>query len=227
MTYNQPYLPRLAEKFGLKKVMDLVAYRLSSQVPMPDRIHRVVEKLQKRARINLRALKMSDFNGEIQRIREVYNLAWQHNWGFVPLSEEEFAYIARHMKQIVDQELIIIAEYDNRPVGFLMSLPDINQGLIHLKGKLFPFGMFKLLWHTKIRNKIKNVRVVTMGVIPDFQKRGVDTMMYLDIHRRAGEQGYEWAELSWVLETNELARNALEELGAELCKRYRIVEMPL
>ncbi len=227
MTYNPPYLPRLAEKFGLKKVMDLLAYKLTQDDPIPERVQKIVEKLRKRARITVRNLNMRDFENEVQKVRKIYNEAWEHNWGFVPMTEDEFNHLSKGLKQIVEPELIFIAEHEGRPVGFLMAVPDVNQALIHLKGKLMPVGLFKLLWHTKVSNKIDGIRVITLGVVPEFRKRGLDSILYVDIHNRGIERGYRWAELSWILETNELMRSAIEQMGADLYKRYRIVEMPL
>ncbi len=227
MTYNPPYLPRLAEKFGLKKVMDLLAYKLTQDDPIPERVQKIVEKLRKRAGVTVRNLNMRDFENEVQRIREIYNEAWEHNWGFVPMSEDEFNHLSKGLKQIVEPELVFIAEHEGRPVGFLMAVPDVNQALIHLKGKLMPVGLFKLLWHTKVSNKIDGIRVITMGVVPEFRKRGLDSILYVDIYNRGIERGYKWAELSWILESNELMRSAIEQMGADLYKRYRIVEMPL
>ena len=227
MTYNPPYLPRLAEKFGLKKVMDLLAYKLTQDDPIPERVQKIVERLRKRAGVTIRNLNMRDFDNEVQHIREIYNEAWEHNWGFVPMTEHEFNHLAKGLKQIVEPELIFIAEHEGRPVGFLMAVPDVDQALIHLKGKLMPVGLFKLLWHTKVSNKIDGIRVITMGVVPEFRKRGLDSILYVDIYNRGIERGYRWAELSWILETNELMRSAIEQMGADLYKRYRIVEMPL
>ncbi|MDH3891641.1 MAG: N-acetyltransferase [candidate division Zixibacteria bacterium] len=227
MTYNKPYLPRLAEKFGLKKGMDLLAYKLTKENPIPDRVQKIVEKLRKRSGVTFRNIRMNDFANEVQRIRRIYNEAWEHNWGFVPMNEDEFTYLAKGLKQIVEPELLFIAEHEDRPVAFLMAVPDVNQALIHLKGKLMPSGVFKLLWHTKISNKIDGVRVMTMGVVPDFRKRGLDSILYVDVFNRGIERGYRWGELSWILETNELMRSAIEQMGADLYKRYRIVEMPL
>ena len=227
MTYNKPYLPRMAEKFGLKKSMDLIAYKLGRETPISDRIQKVVNKQKQRSGITIRSIDMNNFNREVQLIREIYNQAWESNWGFVPLSSDEFKYISRNLRQVIEPELDLIAEHEGPPIAFLMGLPDINQALIHINGKLYPLGMLKLLWHTKIRNKINTLRVVTMGVIPRFRRRGVDSMLYIESYNRGVEKGYVRAELSWVLETNELMCSALERMGAEQYKRYRIVNMPL
>jgi hypothetical protein len=143
------------------------------------------------------------------------------------MSPEEFAHMAADLKQIADPEMVLIAEYEGRPVAFSIALPDINQALIHLKGRLFPFGFLKLLWHTKIRNKVNGVRLITMGVIPQFQKRGIDMIFFAETHDRGIARGYSWAELSWILETNELMCRAAEQMGGKLYKKYRIMEMPL
>jgi len=138
-----------------------------------------------------------------------------------------FSYISKNMKQILDPRMVFIAESEGRPVAFSISIPDFNQALIHLKGKLFPFGIFKLLWHTKIRNKISRVRLITFGIIPEFQKKGIDSMLYIAAYKQAKRQGLQEAELSWILETNELMRRGVEQMGAKEYRKYRIVEMPI
>ncbi|TET96004.1 MAG: GNAT family N-acetyltransferase [Candidatus Zixiibacteriota bacterium] len=227
MPYNQPYLPKLAERFGLKKAMDLLAYKLISDDPIPERVQTVADRMRRRAGITLRSINMSDFDNEARRINSIYRDAWEKNWGFVPMTEEEFFHMARQLKQIIDPNLVIIAEHEGKPVAFSLAVPDVNQALIHLNGKLLPVGLLKLLWHTKIRNKIKGARIIMLGVMPRFQKRGIDSMLYVATYQRGVERGYTWAELSWILETNDLMRRGAEQLGAKMYKRYRIVEMPL
>ncbi len=227
MTYNQPYLPRMAEKFGLKKAMDLIAFRLVSDYPVPPRIQKVVERLASRSKVTIRSINMKDFDNEVRRINEIYNKAWEQNWGFIPMTEEEFFYTAKDLKQIIDPCIALICEHEGQPVAFCLAIPDINQALIHLKGKLLPLGLLKLLWHTKVRNKIDGARIITIGVIPDFQKRGLEMLMFSTCYKNGQVNGYKWAELSWVLETNELMIRGIEQMGAKPYKRYRIVEMPL
>lgn len=227
MTYNQPYLPKLAEKFGLRKAMDLLALKVSKEGGISPRIEKVVNRLAERSNFKIRSLNMKKFEDEVEFIRKVYNGAWQYNWGFVPMTEDEFNYTAKDLKQVVDPEIVFVVEHEGKPVAFSLALPDINQALIHLKGKLFPFGILKLLWHTKIKNKIKSVRLVTFGVIPEYQKRGLDSLLFLHTYKTGVGKGYDFAELSWILETNDLMRNSAKEMGAVPYKKYRIVEMPL
>lgn len=227
MTYNPPYLPKLAEKFGMKKSMDLLAMKLFTDKPVPERIQKVVERTKRNSELNVRTINMSDFENELDRVMEVYNKAWQHNWGFVPMSDAEFRYTAKDLKQVIDPRMVFMVEHKNQPIAFSLALPDINQALIKLKGKLFPFGLLKLIWHTKIINKVNELRLITFGVIPEYQKRGVDMLLFEATYKAGYKHGYKWGELSWVLESNELMIRGTEQMGAFPYKRYRVVEIPL
>jgi len=227
MTYNKPYQVRLAEKFGLRKAMDLLAYRAVAESGPSERVQRVVESRLARTRVRTRTLDMGHFDREVRLIKELYNQAWAQNWGFVPMDDAEFDFLAKNLRQIVDPDIVCIAEHDGRPVGFSLALPDVNQALIRLNGRLFPTGLLKLLWHTKIRNKINQCRIITFGVLPEYRRQGVDMMLYMETFRRGIAKGYNRAELSWILENNELMRRAAEEMQATVYKRYRIMEMPL
>lgn len=225
--YNKPYLPKLAEKFGLKKIMDLNAYLITRETPISDRQVALVNRIKERNKIQIRSVNLSKFDEEVRLINKIYNQAWERNWGFVPMPEDEFFYMAKELKQLVEEDLVMIAYVNGEPAAFSMAVPDINQVLIGLNGRLFPFGIFKVIWNTKIRRKITGVRMLTMGVIPKFQKRGIDNIFYVDTYLKGVERGYHWAELSWILETNELMCRAAENMGAKLYKKYRLVEMPI
>ncbi|MCX6828642.1 MAG: N-acetyltransferase, partial [candidate division Zixibacteria bacterium] len=147
--YNKPYLPKLAEKFGLKKVMDLNAFLISKEIPISERQVNLVKKIKERNSIRIRCVEMSRFDEEVKLINSIYNQAWARNWGFVPMPEDEFFYMAKDLKQIVDPELALIAYVNDEPAAFSLAVPDINQVLIKLNGRLLPFGIFKLLWNTK------------------------------------------------------------------------------
>jgi GNAT superfamily N-acetyltransferase len=227
MTYNYPYQAALAESFGLKKVMDLLAYKLPTTHVTSDRVSKVVERQTKRLKVKIRTLNMNNFLAEVRMIKEIYNAAWARNWGFVPMDSDEFDHLAKNLKQIVDPDIIIIAELDGKPAGFALALPDINQALIRLNGRLLPFGLLKLLWHTKVRNKIDQCRLLTFGVLPEYRNRAIDMMLYMECHKRCIEKGYKWGELSWILENNDGMRHGVEQMQAKVYKRYRILEMPL
>jgi len=227
MTYNRPYIPRLAERFGLKKVMDLLSYVSPPGYTMSERYERVLQRKLERAEVTVRPINMRDFDNEVKRIHNVYTKAWEANWGFVPMPDDEFFHMAKQMKQIVDPDVVLLAEKNGEPIAFSMALPDINKALIYLKGRLLPFGIIKLLWHTKIRNKIDRCRILTLGVSPEYRNRGIDAMLYVETYKRGTANGYSKGEASWILETNDLMRKALENMGFVPDKRYRIGEMPL
>jgi len=227
MTYNAPYQVKLAEKFGLKKAQDLLAYHLTEESGIPPRLQAVVERLKHRSKVDVRQIDMSNFDRELAVVQEIYDSGWANNWGFVPMDKAEFDHMAKSLKQILDPRIVTIAEHEGKPIGFSLALPDINQALIHLKGRLFPFGLLKLLWHTKIRNKINQARMVIFGVIPEYQKRGIDSLLFVETFSRGTANGYTTGELSWILESNEMMCRAAEQMGAVCYKRYRIVEMPL
>jgi GNAT superfamily N-acetyltransferase len=227
MTYNQPFQVKLAEQFGLKKCMDVLAYRLVKESGPTERIQKVVEARARRSRVTIRTLDMHRFDREVRLFKEVYNQSWAANWGFIPMDDAEFEHMAKDLKQIVDPRIVCIAEHDGKAVGFSLALPDINQALIRLKGRLFPLGLVKLLWHTKVRNKVNSARLITFGVLPEYRKQAVEMMLYFETFNRAVASGYEWGELSWILETNDLMRRAVEEMQAQVYKKYRIMEMPL
>ncbi len=225
MTYNKPYYNDFAEKFGLRKARDLLAFRIFQNTEMDPRLIRISERIKAKEGIGLRTLNMKDYDAEVELINEIYNKAWSKNWGFVPMSKEEFRYTARDMKQIVDPDMVLIAEVRGKPVGFCLSLPNINQALKYTNGRLFPTGLIKLLWHTKIKNKVDSVRIITLGIIQEYQKRGIDTLFYLETFRVGPTRGYNWGEMSWILEDNFAMVRAAELMGTKVYKRYRMYGM--
>jgi GNAT superfamily N-acetyltransferase len=224
MSYNPPYYLEFMERYGMVKAKDIYAYFIDESLPTPERVVRIAENIKKKVGIKIRNVNLKDFGNEVQRIKEIYNSAWSKNWGFVPMTEEEFDRVAKDLKQIVDPHMVFIAEVKGKPAGFSLALPDFNQVLARLNGRLFPFGIIKLLWHTKVRNKIDGVRIITMGIIPEYQKRGIDTAFYAQTYNVGVKRGYKWAEMSWVLEDNVLMNRTLELLEAKLYKKYRIYE---
>ncbi|TKJ41680.1 N-acetyltransferase [candidate division LCP-89 bacterium B3_LCP] len=223
MPYNPPYYNTLIEKAGLAKVKDLYAYKISKD-DIPERIIRIGDKIAERINVNIRPVIIKDFKNEIERIRSIYNQAWSKNWGFVPMTEAEFDHTAKDLKKIIDPQLAFIAEDEGQAVGFSLALPDLNIALKHLNGRLFPFGILKLLYYSR---KINCARVITMGVVEGYRNRGIDILFYLESLRRAVANGYNWGELSWVLEDNDAMNKAIEMVGGKVYKRYRIYEMPL
>jgi len=221
MPYSPKYYLEFMEKYGLKKAKDLYAYRMDTDERPPERIYKVAERIKKKENLVIRKVDLDDFENEVKKIREIYNQAWSRNWGAIPMTDEEFSHMAKDMKQFVDRDLVFIAEVDGQPAGFSLALPDLNEALIRINGRLFPFGLFKLLYYVK---RIKNVRLITMGVIHKYQKRGIDTIFYTETFDNGVKKGYNGGELSWVLEDNVLMNKAIGLMNTRLYKKYRVYE---
>jgi len=223
MPYNPPYYARLLEDFGLKKAKDIHAYELIADLFAP-KLYKLADRVAKRPKLKVRPLNAEDFPGELDLIRKIYNRAWEKNWGFVPMNDEEFEHLARHMKQILDPSLVLIGFVDGDPAAFSVSLPNINEALRKINGRLFPFGFIKLLRGMK---KIRTARNLLLGVVPQYRKLGIDILMYVRTIEAARRAGYTRGELSWILEDNLDMRRVLEKIGAVVYKTYRFYEMPI
>ena len=230
MTYNPRYYVNLIERFGFVKAKDLYAYIVSTDIfnskieNIPSKFLRVAEIAQKRAGVRVRKINMKDFDAEVEKAKVVYNSAWEKNWGAVPMTDAEFDHLAHGLKQFLDPDLLLLAEVDDRPVGIFVGLPDVNQPLLHVNGRLFPFGWIKYLWY---RRKIDILRGLIMGVIAEYRERGVDALMYVEAAKEAFRKGYKRCEMSWILEDNVMMNRIIQRIGGEVYKTYRIYEMGL
>ena len=224
MPYNYGYYAEFCESYGFKKVRDLYAYYIDKNMLKPEvmsKLERAVNIILKRRNATIRPINMRKLKDEIQKVKEIYNNAWSKNWGFVPLTDEEIDHIAKSLKQIVVPELALFAEVDGKPVGFSLSIPDINQALKHLNGRLFPFGIFKLMWYMR---KITMIRVLIMGLIEKYRLSGIDGAFYYYTIKNGLAKGYTAAELGWVLEDNEPMKRVAENIGSTPYKKYRIYQ---
>lgn len=227
MTYTMPYYLEFAEKYGMTKAMDMYAYHGYSARGFDPRAERLVDRIKSRANAAVRPINMSRFAEDVEHVKRIYNAAWAPNWGFVPMNDAELNHMAKDMKQIIDPRMVLFVEVEGRPVGFSLALPDINQALIHLRGRLFPFGLFKLLWLLKVKRVCTLARIMVMGVLPEYQKRGIDTIMNFETYRRGRDAGYAEGEMSWILETNEQMIAVAENLGYTRYKTYRMYDIPI
>lgn len=225
MPYNPEYYGELLESYGFKKAKDLFALWISKDVikneQMMNKLDRISDMIIKKENLIIRKVNLKDFQNEVQKVREVYNNAWESNWGFVPMTEDEFKHIAANLKMVVDPLYVEFAEINGETVGFSLALPDINQAIKGLNGKLFPFGLFKFLANKK---KIDQLRVIIMGVKKEYHKKGIDAIFYRDIIRDANNHGIKGAEISWVLEDNFAMKQTAEKLGAKVYKTFRIYD---
>lgn len=224
MTYNPAYYPELLEQYGFEKAMDLYAYYLNDKNPPPKKLIRVAELVRQRNDIYVRPIDMKHFWKEVNKVWYIYNNAWSKNWGFVPMTKSEFDHLAKNLKQVIVPELALIAEINDQPVGFSLSLPDLNQALKTINGKLFPFGIFKLMQASK---NIEMIRVIILGIVHGYQKMGIDGILYWDTWRNATAKGFHEAEMSWVLENNTPMNRAAKMLGGTVYKTYRLYEIKL
>jgi len=225
MPYNPAYYLPLVEAYGFQKAMDLYAYYGDTRTqPVPERIVRGIELCQRRYKFKIRSLDIRRFDAELQNIHTIYTQAWEQNWGAVSMTRREFDHLAKQLKSIVDPELCLLAEVHGEVAGFSLALPDFNQVLRRLNGRLFPLGILKLLWY---RRKIDMVRVITMGVIKKFRHMGIDACFYYETWKRATAKGMPRGEMSWILESNVAMNNALQNLGFKVYKRYRLYDLPL
>ncbi len=220
MTYNPPYYGQLIEAAGLKKAKDLVAYDLPVANARADRVRTLTEKATSNG-VRLRTLRLDDYANEVELAWGIYNSAWAKNWGFVPMTRAEFLHHGRELRQILIPDLAWIAEVDGQAIGFALAIPDINEALHRLRGRLFPFGLFKLLWH---RRKIKYLRVIVLGVKEEFRPTPAAAALYAALIRECGRLKFGGAECSWILEDNVLMRRSIEALGGKVYKTYRIYE---
>lgn len=224
MTYNPPGYAALLEACGLSKGKDLLAYWLTDANGLPERIARIADRVMKREGFALRRIDVRSYAEEVEVLLDIYNRSWSRNWGFVPMTPEEFRYMAAEMRPILDPDLLLVAEVNGRPVGFVLELPDFNEALIAARGSLFPFGLLKLLWRSR---SIRYVRVITLGVVPEYRSRGLDAVLYTEIWRRGTAKGYHEGELSWILEDNVMMNRGAVELGGRVYRKYRVYEMGL
>jgi GNAT superfamily N-acetyltransferase len=218
MAHSPPYYPALIEQAGYEKTKDLIAYWLEGREP-PPRLRRAYDRILAAGGITLRSLDMRRLDSEIDRIQEVYNSAWERNWGFVPMSGAEIDHMAKQLKPVVNPRLCALAEVDGEVVGFALGLPDYNVALRHVDGRLFPVGIFKLLWH---RRRIDSARIITLGLKPGYRHRGLDALMITHIYIEGNKAGIWRGECSWILEDNWDMRRGLERIGAVPDKTYRL-----
>lgn len=231
MTYNPPYYADLLSRAGLEKAKDLFAYDMKTSTPISERFVKHAERMTKRQGITFRSIQMKDFDREVEQVLKIYNDAWEKNWGFIPMSSEEFKHLAKDMKLIIDPSLCLVAEVRGEPAGFSLTLPDANQAFKKVKdGKLFPTGLIKLLWNLKGLGRKKTInrcRVVTLGIRRQYRELGLGALFYVESHKRALAGGYERGEASWILEDNGPMNKALIQMSADRYKTYRIYQKSL
>jgi len=226
--HTPPYYRTFLERYGMEKDHDLYAWRaFRSQIgeelgKIPPAILRVAEVARQRHGVTVRRVDMSRWDEEIVTACHIFNITLTHLPEHVPLSEAEFRRIADQVRAFLDPDLALFAEVDGRPVGFCVALPDINQVLIHLNGRLFPLGWLKLWWYVR---RIDVVSFKLMGILEEYRRRGIDALLYLECIKAVFRKGYKWLDGSLTSEHNAIVNYLAQRLGAERYKHYRIYQI--
>ncbi len=225
MPYNPPHYLEYLERWGFQHIMKIWAYFIHYKHANFDRLTRGAAIIKRRnPGITLRTLDMSNFYRDVQIMREIWNDGWENNWGFVPITEREVLQLAKEFKDIVDPRICYFVEVDQEPAAFSVSLPNINPALKKLPdGRLFPFGLFKILLHDKFGG-FNEIRMPLMGVKKAYQGRAFDVLPVLETMLKAPSYGYEACETSWVLDSNTVLKNLLRSLGTAVDKEYALLE---
>lgn len=224
MAYNPAYYPALLETAGLRKVKDLWAWQMTDQNP-PEHLLRAEKLVTRRYRVTVRTIDRSKFDEELATVRRLYNAAWEKNWGFVPMTDAEIDHMAAELKPILEPRLALFVESpEGETIGFAIALPDFNQVLKRMNGKLFPFGILKALIY---KRRIDSMRVLILGLLEEWRGKGIDTLLYLALIRNGAALGITVAEQSWILEDNDRMNAAIERLGGRMYRTYRMYEAPV
>lgn len=221
--HNPAYYVGLTERAGFTKAKDLILYQ-STTPTLPERLMKGARLVAERKKLTVRHLDMKRFAEEVDRIKHIYNRAWEKNWGFVPMTDAEVDHLAKQLKPVVVPELVVFVERGDDLVGFAAAIPDMNVALKNNpSGRLFP-GILKILWAAR---KITRVRILLLGLVKEFRKSGADALMIHWIWEHGRAKGYDWAESGWILEDNAPMNNAMRRVGFDPYKTLRLYDRPL
>ncbi len=226
MLYNPEYYNRLVMNYGHHVGQELLAWYIDQDKIDIARLRKIGQHMMKREQLTIRTINMKDFDREVARIRAIYNKAWEKNWGFVPMTDKEFDFMAKSMKSVAKEHFIYFVEdKDGRTIGFSLTLPDMNIPLKHVNGNPFtPWGLLRFWWYGR---NIKAFRTITMGVLPEYRNKGVDSMLNAHIADYGGQHGLYSSEMSWVLKSNEAMSKLAKVIGGIPYKEYVIYEKTL
>jgi hypothetical protein len=225
--WHHPYYRALFENAGMLKTMDLHKWQILTAehdrvLPV---IYELADGLYQSHGIRVRRMRRRDFDAEVRRFMEIYNSAWENNWAFVPLTDAELGSYAKELKPILDERLAFIAETDDgETVGAALTLPDVNKVLARLNGRLLPLGWLRFL---RERRRLDEIRVFALGVKKEYRHTGTAAAFYAEHWRECLLRRIKRVETGWILETNGPMNRAMEALGGDIVKRYRVYERPI
>jgi GNAT superfamily N-acetyltransferase len=223
MSYNPRYYPELVEASGGRKWKDLIAWLIDNP-EIPRRLERIMPKVEQRGKFAIRKVNLRNFAGELERFKKLYNEFEQVNEVFTPMTDAEIEYMGNDLKMAIDSDVVFFAEVDGKAVGVSFALPDWNIGFRAARGRLFPFGILKILL---AKRKIHLIRVLSMGVLREYRNRGIDLAFYYYSYKYGVPKGYYGAEMSWVEEDNAAMTNTAMKLGGKPYRAYRVYEEKL
>lgn len=228
MTYNPPYYVDLVERGGFSKAKDLLAYKFGVNPKPLERMRKIADGLARRnPDLKIISIRKKHLLADLEKVKAVYNAAWEDNWGFVPMTDGELTFMAARLKPLLVEDFALIAEDKGVPVGFMLCLPDYNQAIGPMKGKLLTpriWGLLQMLmgWKTP-----KMARVLTLGLVKSHRQRGIDAMFFAHCVAKGIEMGIEECEVSWMLEDNVMVLRPIEVFGGVNYKTYRLYDKPL
>lgn len=229
MPHNPRYYEGLVEGAGCVAVKNLLVYEngdAKNPPPVPERLARATDLLTRRLGLTVRALRMGEFREEVERVKQLYNAAWERNWGFVPMTDREIDHLAEQFKAVVIPDLVPFIEKDGNVVGFGLALPDLNQALrANRRGRFLP-ALVRILWALKTR-RINRCRILLLGIDPAYRGKGLDAVLYEWIWAKGTGMGIGWGEAGWILEDNPVMNAGLRKMGFRVYKTYRLYERSL
>jgi ribosomal protein S18 acetylase RimI-like enzyme len=224
LPYNPPYYHDLVKGCGFKKAMDWYAFHAPYEVQPVPAMFRVRERVIKKENITIKPLNMKEFDSLFEEVKIIFGDAWRENWGHTPLTEGQYKTFASEIKLVLVPELTLLAYVGDKMVGFIVTIIDANEAIKKANGRLFPFGIFKILLGVK---KCKRLRIFMMGILKEYRNRGLDVVLYLDTMDKGRKLAYKEADCSLIVENNERMIRAVEAFGAKRYKTYRLYEKPI
>ncbi len=225
MSYNPSYYIKLYENYGLNLVKTLYAYKIDADTVFNnEKLKRGAELVKKRYNVELRPINMKDLKSEVQKVKDIYNRAWELNWGYVPLTDKEIDVMAEELKMTAEPKLMPFVYVNGQLAGMAIATLDFNLLLKKINGRLFPFGIFTLLTQKK---RIKWMRIILLGLLPEFRGKGLDAPLYYELVKNGLELGLTHAEGSWILEDNVEMNRGMEVVSAKIYKKYQVFEIEL
>lgn len=229
MAHNPIYYQELIVASGYKKAKDLIAWDYDSRAPIPAAALQIAEAVRTHPKLTIREINMRHMEREVRIIADVFNSAWAANWGFIPFTPAEIQKMAKDFKLIIEPKLALIAEVDGAPAAISIAIPNYHEAIKDLNGRLFPFGLFKLLFRLKCK-RVKSARLCLLGIKKEFRHdvlAGLSVLLYTEMHRRSRALGHWGGELSWTLEDNDKINHGIALMGGRPYKKYRIFEKDL